>query len=59
MTEVARAGERHGNAAFVRCCNHIRVTNGTARLDGCSGTGIRSCDEAIGKWEESVTANDA
>ncbi len=59
MTEMADAGEDHGNAAVVGGLDDFLIADGAAGLDGAGGAGLGGGDEAIGEWEKGVTGYDA
>src|SRR5690606_32237079 len=58
VAEVAHAGERHGNASFIRGINHFLVTHRAAGLDhraDADGSGII---DAITEREEGIGGHD-
>ncbi len=59
VSEVARAGEDHGHAAFVGGGDDFFVADGAAGLDGAGGAGVGGGEESVGEGEEGVAADGA
>src|SRR6186997_1959716 len=47
VTEMPHAGEYHGDAAFVGCGDHFRVTHAAARLDDGRGARVDHRIQAV------------
>src|SRR5690349_24826936 len=58
VTEVAHAGEDHGDAGFVSGCNHFVVTHRAARLDHRSDADLGCVVDAVAEREERVRGHD-
>ena len=54
VTEMADAGEHHGNAMLIGCGNDFFIANAATRLDNAGGTGFSQHIHAIAEREERI-----
>ena len=57
MTEVAGAGEHHGDPALVGRVDHFLVAHRAARLDDAGGAGVADHVQAVAEREERVAGD--